>query len=98
VVEHEADCYENAEILRGVLHDACRTVRRGGVILREGEPYPCRVCARGDCRPLYAHEKKPETSACRPSSGGPPRRGPNERSRHHRARIPLRLLPPCGHV
>jgi hypothetical protein len=44
--------------LRGVLYEALRVIRRGGIMLREGVDFPCRVCARGVCKPLQSGGQK----------------------------------------
>jgi len=57
IVEHERDCHaESAEVLYGLLYEELRTLSRGGVVLREDEPYPCRICAKGICVPLERPE------------------------------------------
>jgi serine/threonine protein kinase len=95
VVEHERDCHENAEILRGVLHESLRMVREGGVLLRDGESYPCRVCARGKCSVLVGTDGRPERRL-----SGPPAQGRYTADQLHELGLTVRLYRCnfCHHV
>jgi hypothetical protein len=52
VVEQADQCLPNAQELLGWTDEALGVIIRGGQILREGVPRPCRICGKGFYRPV----------------------------------------------
>lgn len=52
VVEQADQCLPNAQELLGWTDEALGVIIRGGQLLREGVPRPCRICGKGFYRPV----------------------------------------------
>ncbi len=52
VVEQADQCLPNAQELLGWTDEALGIIARGGQLLREGVPRPCRICGKGFYRPV----------------------------------------------
>jgi hypothetical protein len=56
VVEQADQCLPSAEDLLLFVDDALGIIKRGGQLLREGVPKPCRVCGKGFYQPVSLRE------------------------------------------
>lgn len=57
IVEEESQCLPSATHLLERVEEVIRVVSRGGQVLQIGTPRPCRVCGRGQYRPLLGQEE-----------------------------------------
>jgi len=58
VVERESACLPSAAEMLPAIDRAINSLRRGGTVLREGEPWPCRECGIGEYRLLFSDETR----------------------------------------
>jgi serine/threonine protein kinase len=56
VVEKKEKCLASAKEMLDVVDRAIAALKRGGVVLRESEPWPCSVCGLGMYRAAYGGE------------------------------------------
>jgi serine/threonine protein kinase len=60
VVEQASQCLSGAQDLLIAVDTVLRIVERGGQLLKEGVPRPCRMCGQGHYRPEGAGGEKPD--------------------------------------
>jgi serine/threonine protein kinase len=65
VVEEESDCNTTSEELLGIVDAMVRATERGGQLLKEGVPRPCRICGIG----FYQANMFPSTQPAIPKHG-----------------------------
>jgi hypothetical protein len=72
VVEEPDQCLPSSADLLPLIDNAIAAMRRGGAHLREGEPWPCRVCGLGQYRQVFEEARVlalPDPNALRAMTG-----------------------------